>query len=155
MTRNSDAVYSKADLLFIGTTYYILPILSLFLVGIWRSILYLLTVYALKRIMTELVLGLDPLNTVDEFFLLDWEKNRSNIMTLMQTTKIENYDEFRRFLVNKITKFRRTRSRLVKYLHEYYFEELHGEDLQKAIDKAFVMKELSSMEEVCDFMAKE
>ena len=153
MTRNSEVVYSKIDLIFIGTTYYILPILSLFFFGIWHSVLYLSAVYACKRILTEFVLGLDPLNTVDEFFLLDWEKNRSNIMTMMQTTKIENYDEFRRFLVNKITKFRRTRSRLVKYLHEYYFEELHGEDLQKAINKAFVMKELGSMKEVCEFMA--
>lgn len=122
MVKNTnESVYSQLDLAFIGTVYYLVPAILPFFIGIRHAIYLLLAAYCIKRFLTEWVLKLDPLNTVDEFFLLDWEKNRSNIMTLMQTSQIGDYEEFRRFLVNKITKFRRTRSRLVKFNHEYYF----------------------------------
>ena len=38
------------------------------------------------------MLKLDPLTTVDEFFLLDWKKNRANIITLMKISKVTDYD---------------------------------------------------------------
>ena len=81
-----------------------------------------------------MILGLVPLTTVDEFFLLDWASNRANIITLMKLSKIEDYEAFRQFMVEKCLLKKRVRSKLVKFLGDYYFKEiLDPEELKKAI----------------------
>lgn len=105
------------------------------------------------------MLNLDPLTTVDEFFLLDWQKNRANIITLMKINKVTDYGQFRDFLIQKVTSTRRTRSKLVKVFGEYYFKEIVDRDeYMRAIGEAFVRIDdgkIRTDEDIQAFIAKE
>lgn len=40
---------------------------------------------------------------LDEFFLLDNPKNRSNIITVVKLDKIKDYDSFRQYVIKRAT----------------------------------------------------
>ena len=117
-------IYTVVDLAVIGSLYLLVPIALVYWLGLYRGVLTAFTAWFLKQFITRTLLGLDPLTTVDEFFLLDWEKNRANIITLMKISKVTDYDKFRDFLIQKVTSTKRTRSKLVKICSEYYFKEI-------------------------------
>ena len=92
--------------------------------GLTPGLIISLVLWLVKQFLVRVILGLDPLSTIDEFFLLDWSSNRSNIVTLMKLSKIEDYDAFRTFMIEKCLLKKRVRSKLVKLLGEYYFQEI-------------------------------
>ena len=76
----------------------------------------------------------------------------------MKVSKVRDAEEFRQFLIKKITAFKRCRSKLIKKFHEYFFKELKGEELEKAIQDCFIImdnKELKSDSEMISFLEKE
>lgn len=91
-------------------------------------------------------------------FLLDYAKNRANILTVMKISKVANVDEFREFLVQKITYFQRCRSKLVKLFSEYFFKEMFGKELQEAIKNSFKILQdetITSDDDIIKFLEKE
>ena len=116
-------VYSTADLCMIGAQY-LFPLVAMYFKGLTPGLIISLVLWLVKQFLVRVILGLDPLSTIDEFFLLDWRSNRSNIVTLMKLSKIEDYDAFRTFMIEKCLLKKRVRSKLVKLLGEYYFKEI-------------------------------
>jgi hypothetical protein len=51
---------------------------------------------------------IEPLTTVDEFFLLDWDKNRANILTMMKTDRVEDPQAFMKFIDFRVRKLAQT-----------------------------------------------
>lgn len=93
---------------------------------------------------------------LDEFFLLDNEKNRSNIITVIKLDKIKNYEEFRSFVIARSTQHPRTRHRLVKYMGWFFFEELPFDEVEQALQKHYIRNDtIKSERDICDFVAKE
>ena len=91
-------------------------------------------------------------------FLLDYAKNRANILTVMKISKVANVDEFRQFLIQKITYFQRCRSKLVKLFSEYYFKEMFGKELQEATKSSFKILQdetITSDDDIIKFLEKE
>lgn len=72
--------------------------------GFWIGLVAFLTIVVLKKIILVVCFpNLEPLTTIDEFFLLDWDKNRSNIMTLMKIDRIHDGDAFQQFVERRVT----------------------------------------------------
>ena len=117
-------IYTVFDLTFIGVAYLLIPVALIYYCGLQVGFLISLSAWLLKQFIVRSIMGLDPLTTVDEFFLLDWDKNRANIITLMKLSKISDYEKFRSFLIKKVTSTKRTRSKLVKLYSEYFFKEM-------------------------------
>lgn len=102
------------------------------------------------------MMGLDKLSALDEFFLLDNEKNRANVLTVVKMDKVPDYEE----LKNRLTKLAiakpRLRHKLRKMFGEYFFEELSPQELKKAIDKHFVRDDsIKNDDDIAAFLAKE
>lgn len=72
--------------------------------GIWIGLLAFLAIIVLKKIVLIVCFpSLEQLTTIDEFFLLDWDKNRSNILTLMKIDRIHDGDAFQQFVERRVT----------------------------------------------------
>ena len=72
--------------------------------GFWIGLVAFLTIVMLKKIILVVCFpNLEPLTTIDELFLLDWDKNRSNIMTLMKIDRIHDGDAFQQFVERRVT----------------------------------------------------
>ena len=69
------------------------------------SSLLLVIAFYTAKIQIAMALDLVPLTTIDELFLLDHEKNRANILTVMRISKVRDPGELRQFLIGKITAF--------------------------------------------------
>ena len=115
-------LYTAVDLAVIGMYYFGIPIIALIFLGFSReTVLSLATFYFVKWFVTTKILKLDPLTILDEMFLLDYPENRANILTVMKVSKCQDVDQFRKFMVEKVTAYSRARSKLVKKFHEFYF----------------------------------
>ena len=85
-------IYSVLDLAFIFTTSLILPLSLMYYSGLLKGALRFACMWALKQFVIRFMMQLEPLTTIDEFFLLDWTKNRANIITLMKISKVTDYN---------------------------------------------------------------
>jgi len=83
-------------------------------------------------------LGMLPLHPMDFFFLYDDKKNRANIITVAIATRINNMKEFRERFKARAVKFPRMRSRIVRYLGEYYWQEIPKAELDSYLDKLII-----------------
>jgi len=83
-------------------------------------------------------LGMLPLHPMDFFFLYDDKKNRANIITVAIATRINNMKEFRERFKARAVKFPRMRSRIVRYLGEYYWQEIPKAELVSYLDKLII-----------------
>jgi len=84
-------LYSEVDLCVIFAYYFGLPVLTILLLGLnVTSLLGIATFYFAKWLLATKVLGLVPLTILDEMFLLDWDKNRANILTVMKVDKVKD-----------------------------------------------------------------
>ena len=75
---------------------------------------------------------------LDEFFHLDNEKNRANIIVVVKTDKVRDYERLRQIIINLALINNRTKHCLVKFLAEYFFIEMNKPDLERAIEKHFI-----------------
>lgn len=93
---------------------------------------------------------------LDEFFLLDNPKNRSNIITVVKLDKIKDYDSFRQYVIKRATQHGRSRHYLKKFCSEYFFSEMEPNQLQQAISECYIRNDtIKSNEDICAFVAKE
>ena len=92
------AIYTNTDLVVICLRSYVLPAYILYRWGLFGLGLYVVVLVCYYK-MLKYVFGLETLAMLDEFFLLDNTKNRSNIITVVKLDKIQNYEEFRKFVI--------------------------------------------------------
>lgn len=113
--------YTNADFLLIFAQQVVLPVCIFFLFGGIRGIIAVLVWPWVKAIVIRVIFPhYEPLTTMDEFFLLDWDKNRSNILTLMKIDRVANRDAFLKFVDERVRSLQdmhpRIRSSIVKRL---------------------------------------
>lgn len=96
------------------------------------------------------------LTALDEFFHLDNDKNRANIIVVVKTDKVTDYKHLRNRIIEKSMQFDRTRHSLTKFMGEYFFIEMKKPDLEKAIEKAYILNSnIKSDQDIAKFMAEE
>ncbi len=71
-----------------------------------------------------LIFGLEKLSALDEFFLLDNEKNRANIITVIKMDKIKDLDKLKQKIISLALVHPRLASKLVKFGAEYFFKRM-------------------------------
>ena len=140
--------------------YYLgIPVCLLVLFGLTTTFAISLgSFYFAKWLITVQMLDLVSLTILDEMFLLDYAKNRANIVTVMKVDKVKDIEEFRNHVMEGISFFKRGRSKLVKRYHEYYYKEMGGEELKQAkLDCSFILKdnEVNSDADIASFIEKE
>ena len=149
------AIYTNTDLVVICLRSYVLPAYILYRWGLFGLGLYVVVLVCYYK-MLKYVFGLETLAMLDEFFLLDNSKNRSNIITVVKLDKIQNYEEFRKFVIKRATQYPRTRHSLKKFISEYFFSELNEAELLQAIDSHFIRNDkIKNKEDICNFVSKE
>lgn len=140
-------LYSGLDFAIMG--FYLLLNVSLVVALTWSygwlylplGILTLILFYFIKKAVLWCFFRLESLGTLDEFFFIDWPQNRANILTVMKIDKIENYEEFKRFVESAVVvQHSRCRSKIVKvpFLAEYFFKEMNQRELQSKLEFSFV-----------------
>ena len=92
------AVYYLVDFIFILLRSYIAPIFALYRHGILGLIIYYFVMAVYYEIL-KLCFDFENLSVLDEFFLMDYKENRSNIITVVKLDKIKDYDLFRNFVI--------------------------------------------------------
>jgi len=93
---------------------------------------------------------------LDEFFHLDNDKNRSNILVVVKTDKVKDYARLRQTIIDLALVNKRAKHRLVKFCAEYFFKELYGTELELAIEKSFIRNDtIKNDEDISAFIAKE
>jgi hypothetical protein len=116
-------IYTNTDLAVITTRSFILPIYFLSKFGAYGFLAYIIILFAYYKAL-KYAFGMECLAMLDEFFLLDSEKNRSNIITVVKLDKIKDYDSFRKFVISRATQYPRTTHYLKKFCSEYFFTQL-------------------------------
>jgi hypothetical protein len=64
--------------------------------------IYILLIITYYQVLKNFF-NLECLAMLDEFFLLDNPKNRSNIITVVKLDKIKDYDSFRQYVIKRAT----------------------------------------------------
>jgi len=100
-------------------------------------------------------MDLEPLNSSDTALWYDSADNRCNVMCCFLVERHDGkalYDAYR----NKLpTSFRRFRSRMVKVLDKWFFQELPPDELKRQLDRKVVMKSgIHTMDQLSDFFAE-
>jgi len=113
-------VYSKTDLAVITTRSFVLPGYICYKFGVVGLLAFIVSMIVYYKVL-KYVFGLECIAMLDEFFLLDSEKNRSNIITVVRLDKIKDYDSFRNFVIARATQYPRTTHYLKKFCSEYFF----------------------------------
>jgi hypothetical protein len=72
----------------------------------------------------QVLFKLQPLNMLDEWFLMDYKENLSNIITVVKLDKMNDYESFRNYVIQRTTIYPRTRHYLFKFFGEYFFKEM-------------------------------
>jgi len=78
------------------------------------------------------------LKPLDEFFHLDNDKNRANIIVVVKTDKVKDYARLRKTIIDLALVNNRAKHCLVKFCAEYFFKEMNGAQLEQAIAKAYI-----------------
>ena len=63
---------------------------------------------------------MERLEALDEFFLLDNHKNRANIITVVKTDKVPDYEYLRRIIINLATKHPLLKHKLIKLMGKHF-----------------------------------
>jgi len=82
----------------------------------------------------KFVFKMDRLAALDEFFLLDNDKNRANIITVVKTDKVPDYPRLRKIIIELAIKHPRLKHELKKFMGEHFFVEMSKQRLEKAIE---------------------
>ena len=84
--------------------YYLgVPVILLLLFGLSSTFLISIgSFYFAKWLITVQIPDLEPLTILDEMFLLDYPKNRANIVTVMKVDKVKDAEQFRKHLMDRI-----------------------------------------------------
>lgn len=121
-TVNIEAQFSYFDWI-INVAYIYLGYQISYYTGSILAILCVVAIQQAKVVIFEKLLGLSSLQPMDFFFLYDNYKNRANIILVAVTNNID-VEMFRKRFRERALKFPRMRQRLVRYLGEYYWQEM-------------------------------
>lgn len=98
---------------------------------------------------------LQPLNMLDEWFLMDYKENLSNIITVVKLDKMNDYESFRNYVIQRTTIYPRTRHYLFKFLGEYFFKEMTQTQLKEAIKTRYIkVDKINTDDDIANFVAK-
>jgi hypothetical protein len=81
------------------------------------------------------LLGYDRLSALDEFFLLDNDKNRANIITVIKMQKIHDLEKIKTKIIKLALVHSRLSSKLIKFGAEYFFKPLTQDEIAEALPK--------------------
>ena len=82
--------------------------------------------------------------------------NRANILTVIKTNKVPNVMYLREVIIKLALVHPRLSHNLQKFMGEYFFCKMTGENLEKAIEERFVFNhEIKSDYDIANFLAKE
>jgi hypothetical protein len=106
--------------------------------------------------LMEMCYGMYSLSALDEFFLLDNEQNRANILTFSKFEKFKDPQLLRRRTIERIKRHPKLCAKLTKFCGEYFFEQLTGDALEKQWEKNLrVANEIRTYKELEEWVAKE
>ena len=90
----------------------------------WIGLVAMVFVYYFLRVIFEFIFGLQHIGGIDEHYLYDMANNKSIITAILYFDKSDE-----RILTHFKTmlRYRRLRSKFVKFLGDYYLKELKGE----------------------------
>ena len=167
------SLFSKQDL-YIGFVRAILvPIILFYFIGIkWGFVAYCSVRFVIKQIICKRMLKQEPLTVMDEFFLYDSPKNRSNIMIVTHIDRLgkDEGKDFVEFAIDHVKSrfgasvdipgngFPRMSSKLVKICGEFYFKQMSEAEYQsKRVALCEVINDgsIKTEQQVCDFVARE
>ena len=104
----------------------------------------------------RVALKMEPLAALDEFFLLDNEKNRANIMVVVKTDKVPDYERLRSIIIKLAMQHPRLKHKLTKLGGQYFFEEMSAAELRKNLETCYVRNDsIKTDEDICAFIARE
>lgn len=98
-----------------------------------------------------LIYGLNEFNTTDRHFYYDLDKASCNCIAPIPMDKTSE-EHLRLIFRKKMPEvWQRMRCKVVKILDTYYYKEMRGEELEKALDAAItVIPKLKDFDEVSD-----
>lgn len=132
-----------------------LPILA-FAIARWSGLVFFLCCQIVYYRVLKVVFKMDRLAALDEFFMLDNEMNRANIITVVKTDKVPDYPRLRKIIIDLAIQHPRLKHRLTKFMGEHFFIELTPSQLEIAIDKCFIRNDsLHTDDDIAEFIAKE
>ena len=106
-------------------------------------------------LLLKATMNLELLNGCDEFFFLDDERNRLNIVAFQKYEKF-NYEQMAQAMVSRACVFPRLKSRVRKFLGKFMFEELTDKEMMDSIQKICpAVSGIHNEQQLADFMAKE
>ena len=92
--------------------------------------------YILLRMVFEIVLDMKHLGTFDELYLYDPVVNKNIITAILYFDKFD--DKMLTHLKNRMLKYKRLRSKFVRFLDQYYLKEYSFNELIDVTEDAFV-----------------
>lgn len=101
----------------------LLPLAAWWYLSYLGIFIYVVTRFLYYRVLS-LWFSMSPLAALDEFFLLDNDKNRANIITVVKTDKIPDYQSMRSLIIKLAIVHPRLKHSLTKFWGEHFFIEL-------------------------------
>lgn len=148
-------LYTTFDFTIMLILRLLVPICLYNQVGVLGVAFYIAAYYAYYFVL-KVGFGMERLAALDEFFLLDNDKNRANIICCVKTDRLPEYERIRTMSIELATKHPRLRHRVVKHLGEHYFKEMNNQELELATKKSFVRNDtIKSDKELESFIARE
>ena len=150
------ALYTRTDFAIQALRQVLLPACLVLHSGwLYGLALYYLLMHA-YYLALRVLWKLEPLAALDEFFLLDNEKNRANIVVVIKSNKVPDYERLRSIIINLTIKHPRLKHKLRKMGGQYFFEEIGGAELQKNLATCFVRNDsIKTDEDISTFIARE
>jgi len=120
-------LYTRTDFAIMLAKTFLLPLLMILWKGYFLGVLYTIGLYYSYYLMMKKMFKMERLAALDEFFMLDNDKNRANIITVVKTDKLPDYERLRNITIQATIKHPRLRHKLTKFCGEYFFKEMSPE----------------------------
>lgn len=104
----------------------LIPLIMIYIFG-WIGIAYWIAIMIVYYQVLSRIFHMSRLSALDEFFLLDHEKNRSNIITIVKMDKVKDYEKLRSEIIRLAIVHPRLAHSLKKLLGEYFFVKMTPE----------------------------
>jgi hypothetical protein len=106
--------------------------------------------------LLKVTMKLDMMTGGDELFINDDSRNILNIIAFHKYEKITDINAFRQQLMDRICRFSRLKSSVVKAFGKYMFKEHPDQEVQDRIDEFMpIIDGITNEKELADYMALE
>jgi hypothetical protein len=130
----------------------IIFIFFLYKIGIILGFIFYFLCFNIYIKIVEKLLNYEQINGSDLMFLWEYENSPNIIISNIIIDRM-NYADFKQFFnQNAVSKFRRLRQKVTKYLGEYYWEEINFENTSK--EENIEKKNINSISDVLAFNEK-